>query len=67
MEQVLQQMQRYRLTSGKLTIYEDGIATGQEVFIRNRDNWSIPNGTYVLATKIDLITDLFKLVVQLVK
>ena len=40
-------------TSGKLTIYEDGIATGEEVYIKNRDaNLSIPGGTYVLATKI---------------
>lgn len=42
-------------TSGKLIIYENGVNTGEEVYIKNRDsNLSIPNGSYVLATKIGL-------------
>ena len=40
-------------TSGKLVVYEDGVATGEEVYIKNRDaNLTISGGTYVLATKI---------------
>jgi hypothetical protein len=39
--------------SGKLAIYEAGVATGEEVYITNRDtNLAIPNGTYVVATRI---------------
>lgn len=40
-------------TSGKLAIYEDGISTGREVYIKNRDpNLIINGGTYVVATQI---------------
>jgi len=40
-------------TSGKLNIYEDGVSTGREIYIKNRDpNLTINGGTYVVATKI---------------
>lgn len=40
-------------TSGKLSIYEDGVATGEQIYIKNRDaNLTISGGTYVLATRI---------------
>lgn len=40
-------------TSGKLLIYEDGVSTGREIYIKNRDpNLAINGGTYVVATKI---------------
>jgi hypothetical protein len=38
-------------TSGKLSVYVDGAATGTEYWITNRDsNLTISNGTYVIAT-----------------
>lgn len=40
-------------TSGKLSLYNAGVATGNEVYITNRDSTlTINNGTYVVASKI---------------
>ena len=40
-------------TSGKLSLYNAGVATGNEVYVTNRDSTlTINNGTYVVASKI---------------
>jgi hypothetical protein len=40
-------------TSGKLSLYNAGVATGNEAYVTNRDSTlTINNGTYVVASKI---------------